>query len=84
MIDIFKNKEQKEEFISTYQDPFRSDKVESIIFKIEKSMWSSDNGKINHRSLIRFKSGNTSGDHKIEADNFPELVEKTESFIRSL
>lgn len=82
MLDLFRNKEQKKEFLSTYENPFKSDKVKKIEFTIENSFWT--NGKTAFKSCTRFDSGSTTGHHRLEADSFPEIVEKTESFIRSL
>lgn len=82
MLDIFKNKEQKKEFVSTYQNPFKSDKVKKIWFIIENSYWTDH--KTSYSSNIDFATGSTTGCHKIKADSFTELVAKTEAFIESL
>ena len=52
MFKIFKSKEQKKEFISTYQNPFQSDKIQKVEFVIEKSFWT--NGLIKFKSCISF------------------------------
>lgn len=82
MLNLFKKKGQKEEFINTYSNPFCSDKVKKIEFTIEKSYWT--NGEIKYKSCVSFDSGSTTGYHRIEAASFPEIVEKTEAFIHSL
>lgn len=81
MVELFSDKEQKKDFVSNYQNPFQSDKVKKIEFTIEHSIWT---GKIEFESCVRFQSGDTSGYHRIQASSFPEIVEQTEAFIRSL
>lgn len=80
MLEIFKSKKQKKEFASMYQNPFQSDKIQKIEFTIEKSIF----GNTKYKSLIRFHTGATTGYHRMEANTFPEIVEQTEAFIRSL
>lgn len=82
MLDIFKSKDQKKEFISSYQNPFQSDKIKRIEFTIEKSFWT--NNKTLYRSCVSFDTGATTGNPRIEAESFTELVEVTEAFIGSL
>lgn len=82
MLEIFKSKEQKKEFVSTYQNPFQSDKIKKIEFTIEKSFWT--NNQTKYMSCINFDTGATTGHHRMEANSFPEIVEQTEAFIRSL
>lgn len=82
-MELFNQKTQeKEQFLSTYKDPFKSDKVESIIFHIGKSMFSPY--EINMSATIKFKNGDTSGAHNIKADDFPTLVKKVDEFVHSL
>lgn len=82
MIDIFKSSEEKKSFVSTFSDPFKPDKVEEIDLTIRNNWWS--NHKTEYKAVIRFKSGDTTGTHRIEAANFIELVQKTEAFIKNL
>lgn len=82
MLELFKNKEQKKDFITTYEDPFQSDKVRKIEFTIENSFWTSN--KTAFKSCIKFDTEATTGYHRMEANSFPEIVEQTEAFIRSL
>jgi hypothetical protein len=82
MLEIFKSKEQKKEFVSTYQNPFQSDKIKKIEFTIEKSFFT--NNQTKYKSCINFDTGATTGYHRMEANSFPEIVEQTEAFIRSL
>lgn len=82
MLEIFKSKEQKKEFVSTYQNPFQSDKIKKIEFTIEKLFW--DNNQTKYKSCIKFDTGATTGYHRMEANSFPEIIEQTEAFIMSL
>lgn len=82
MLELFKNKEQKKDFTTTYENPFQSDKVKKIEFTIENSFWTSN--KTTFKSCINFKTGATTAYHRMEANSFPEIVEQTEAFIRSL
>lgn len=82
MLSIFKSKEQKEEFVSSYRNPFASDKVKKIEFTIEKSFWT--NGLTEYKSCVYFDSGATTGSHRMKANSFTEIVEQTELFISSL
>ena len=81
-MEIFKNDQEKKGFITNYQNPFKSDKVRKIEFTIESSSWFKD--KTEYKSMVRFQSGDTSGYHRMEADDFSSLFEKTEMFIKSL
>lgn len=81
-MQLFKSKEQKKNFVSTYENPFKSDKVKKIEFTIENSFWT--NGVTRYKSCIQFESTSTTGYHRMEANSFPELVEQTEAFIQSL
>lgn len=80
MSNLLGNDEKK--FISEFQHPFKSDKVTCINFEIRKDFWS-NNVQV-FKSRIEFNSGKTSGMHRIDAENFIELVKKTEEFIKSL
>jgi len=82
MLELFKNKEQKKDFVTTYENPFQSDRVKKIEFTIESSFWT--NHKTTFKSCILFDTGDTTGYHRMEASGFPEIVEQTEAFIRSL
>jgi len=81
MLQLFKNKEQEKKFISNYQNPFQSDRVYEIVFRIGKPLFGD---KIKYRSVIYFKAGNTRGSHDIEALSFTEIVEQTDLFVKSL
>jgi len=72
MLEIFKSKEQKQQFVSSYQNPFDSKKIKKIEFVIENSFWTSN--ETAYKSRIDFDSGKTTGSHRIEANSFNELV----------
>ncbi len=82
MLKIFKNKKQKEQFVTSYENPFKLDKIKKIEFVIEKSFWTND--KIRYKSMIMFDTGNTTAYQNMEAASFIENVEQTEKFIQSL
>ena len=82
MLDLFENEEQKKDFITTYENPFQSDKIRKIEFTIEKSFWT--NHKIAFKSCISFDTGATTGYHRMEANSFPEIVKQTEAFVKSI
>ena len=84
MIELFKDNDQKKQFVSTHADPFKSDKIEEIVFTIEKSGWGHNKGQISYKSRISFKNGDTSGWHRIESDDFVSLIQLTETFIKNL
>jgi hypothetical protein len=82
MIKLFKSSEESKSFIDTYSDPFKSDKIESITMNISKEIFKPY--AVQFYAHISFKNGNTNGSHKITADDFPSLVQKVETFIKSL
>lgn len=66
--------------LTDFKDPFGKDCVEGIWFWIRKE-WKD---RIVYESQVKFKNGNTKGEHNMNADNFIDLVKKTEEFIKSL
>lgn len=82
MLNIFDNSEEEKKFISSYSNPFKSDKVDSIDFTIDKNMF--DKNKIQYKARIRFINGNSTGYQNIESTDFVSLVKETELFIKSL
>lgn len=67
--------------LSEFKDPFKKDCVERIWFSIRKS-W---NGRDTiYASVVYFTNGKTKGEQEIEADDFINLVKKTEDFVKSL
>lgn len=84
MLNIFNNSEEEKKFISNYNNPFQSDKVQSIKFLITKGYLSFNKNEITYISYIEFQNGNSSGEQKIEASDFITLVKETELFIKNL
>jgi len=80
-MELFKNSTEKEQFISKYKDPFKSDNVEQIIMRIGAGLFG---GKVKYRATIEFKNGNTTGEQKLQCNDFPSLVKEVEQFIKSL
>lgn len=80
--EILGSEEQKERFISTFQDPFKKGCIKKIWFMIGEDIF--HEGVIIYECDIKFKSGNTKGEHFIEAEDFPSLIKKAEDFIKSL
>lgn len=68
--------------LSTFEDPFKSDKITRIQFNIQKESWNNNN--VSFKCDVHFNVNKTSGWHTIEANSFNELVELTENFIHSL
>ena len=84
MLNIFNNSEEEKKFISSYNNPFQSDKVQSIKFLITKGYFSFNKNEITYIAYIEFQNGNSSGEQKIETDDFISLVRETELFIKNL
>lgn len=76
------SEDNKNSFVSSYTNPFQSDKIKKIEFTIEKSYWTNDNTK--YESCIRFSANNTTAYHRIEAESFDQLIKITEEFIKNL
>ena len=72
----------KENFVNTFQDPFKSNKIRKVEFIVEQDIW--NKGAITYTSTIYFKSNDTSGYHTVKAGSFIELVQATETFIDNL
>jgi len=81
-ISLFKTEQSKDEFVSTFSDPFSSDKCDSITLRIRKNPF--EPYDIEYRAIIAFENGATSGDHRITAPDFNTLVKKTEHFLKTL
>lgn len=81
MLEIFKTQEQQKQFVDTYQDPFKSDKIECVSFWVRKNAFCEGMSVYAH---IDFVNGNTKGEHKIIAADFQTLVRQVDEFIKSL
>lgn len=67
--------------LSDLKNPFMSSCVEDIHFFIHKSLYGK---KVVMSATVRFKNGSTSGEQEIKSDQFPDLVQCVEEFIKSL
>lgn len=67
--------------IADYQNPFTKEGIDGISMNIFRSAYT---GKILCYGLVKFKSGNTEGQQKFDAEDFPELYNKIQSFLNSL
>lgn len=65
--------------ISPLNDPFKSDKIEGVYIWVKK--W---RGAFEFSGHIEFKNCDTEGKQKFTADDFQSLVQKMESFIKTL
>lgn len=81
MITLFKKDSEKADFVTSFKNPFQSDRIETITFEIENYSWR--NG-VRFNARVSFRNGDTSGWHRIEADSFNELLDKTKTFVDSL
>lgn len=82
VIELFSSEKGKNDFVNTFKNPFKLDKVDKIEFEISKGMF--DKNIILFTAYVRFVDGKTRGSHNIEADSFPELVAKVEAFIKTV
>jgi hypothetical protein len=87
MLSLFKKQsgqeDQKEQDLTEFKDPFNSDCCEKIIIWIQKPILFFEKG-IEYTSVINFKNGNTSGQQRVEAEDFPSLLKKIEEFVKAL
>jgi hypothetical protein len=84
-LTLFKNEQERENAKSSLADfsnPFNSNSVKQILMWIRKSPWAPYD--IEYSATIEFKSGSTSGKQEIVAENFPQLVQKVEAFVKNL
>ena len=97
---LFKNKSNTNEESNTNEDLFGLDKADTDSIKnqiicdpfkadcIDEIFMHASHGyvtkKIYIRGEVKFKSGNTTGSQKFEADSLPELLLKIIEFCKSL
>ena len=93
MLDIFRGKtdadaKATEKAVSDFQNPFKKSGISHISMRIYNmavfSGFSDLEGRIDFEATVNFKSGGTSGEHKIVAGNFAELVEKVNQFVKAM
>lgn len=73
--------------LSEFQNPFLKGKVAAVhihIINMEAQWGSLQAGRIMMTASVEFKNGNTSGEQKLSADTFADLVEKINAFIKSM
>lgn len=84
IVSSFNNKEQAtsddNNELSDLQDPFKQDKFEQMLIVVGKGFLGNPQCYAN----IKFKSGMTTGEHRIEALNLAELLVKVDLFIKHL
>ena len=69
--------------IKQFDNPFNSDSIETIRFNYRrKDCFGKEVNEF--YATIEFRNGNTSGEHKINADSFPELYDKVMEFCDNL
>lgn len=73
--------EEKQEFVTNFQDPFVKEGVNKITIEIENYSWSDG---IEYKARVSTCMGDTQGWQKFKADDFVSLVTKVETFIQSL
>lgn len=70
--------------LSILKNPFSSKKVDSISITIDRSMWPKEGDPFRFKAYVYFKNGDTSGNQRIEANDFNSLVIMIQNFISSL
>lgn len=66
--------------LSSFQDPFIPDGIRSIRLCIRRPYFR-QTGQIVFEARVEFESGNTKGEHSIEARSFDELISLTKAFL---
>jgi len=80
LLNIFRNKIEREKFILKYSNPFDAGNCNSVIFNIRKSY----QDELKYEATVYFKNKDTEGKQQITSNDFISLVLKTEQFIKSL
>lgn len=66
--------------LSPVNDPFKKDCLKSVHAHVMKFY----DGTFSFTGSIEFKNGDTEGTQKFSADDFGSLIQKMESFIKTL
>jgi len=80
------NAETKME-LTDFKNPFQKNQISRVsitIYNRQIYFNESRNPTIDFDAIVNFKNGNTEGQQKITADNFQNLIEKVNAFIKSL
>lgn len=72
---------ENEKELSFLNDPFKIDGLESINIFMGKGILTK---KIKYVARLKFIKGDTSGTHKIEAQNFEQLIINIKSVLESI
>lgn len=62
--------------LNLFKDPFKKDKIRYI------NIWLWNDGDIN--ATVKFKNGDTTGEHEIKGTDFADLITKVQNFIDTL
>lgn len=82
MLKLLGKKEEQEQVLTEWKDPFQKESVYKIEFEITNYPWSKD--KITFSAIVRMGNDKTRGSQDFTAESFPELVKKVENFIQTL
>jgi hypothetical protein len=74
--------DKETELPTALNDPFQKDKWNRIFLYI----WNADkfNEKIRYQADVKFQNGNTKGEQSFNADDFKDLINQVEAFMKSL
>ena len=67
---------------SELKDPFNKKSLDGIRMYVHRHTIYKD--KIQIYAYVKFENGNTTGEQKVEAESFEELIKKVEAFINQL
>lgn len=73
----------KETVISSVNNPFTKESIESINFTIRKP-WFGDKSTLNFDASVDFRKGLTEGSQGFKADDFMSLVAQVDAFLKLL
>lgn len=68
--------------ISDLKNPFSEDMIEVVHFHCYKRPLFG--GPPTFSAIIKFQNGDTTGEQRVEAENFAALVQKVDAFIKGL
>ena len=80
-MNLLASAQPSSESLSEMKDPFTSDCIETICFRIGKG-WL--DRRVGYSATVEFRNHNTKGEQRFTADDFPSLFKKVEEFTRSL
>lgn len=62
---------------SPFKNPFNKESLTNVFIHIRKSGYS---GEVGFSATVRFENGNTKGEQKLEAEDFPGLLAQIQQF----